>query len=364
MTSSFADTPAPPAMGTVETLVVDSDVLRGNPLGDPCTRRIPVWLPPSYHSTDHATADDARAMRYPVVYLLAGYGSTGSSLFQGGPWAPTLAERLGRLVQSGAMGELIVVAPDGLNRYGGSQYLDSSATGLYESHICAELIPAVERQFRAVRHRDGRAIAGRSSGGFGALVLAMRHPDLFSAVASHAGDGYFELSIAQDLPKAFRSLRRHGGIDGFLRHFDAAPAKRPEDVATMMVLAISAAYAPDRGQPHGFALPFDPHTGEIVPAVWQRFKAWDPVTMVATHAEALRRMKLVFLDAGDRDEWALDIAARVLADRMRAAGVNVEHEEFEGGHMGTSHRYEVSLPRLAAALGARPAPHQPDQPPT
>jgi enterochelin esterase family protein len=77
--------------------------------------------------------------------------------------------------------------------------------------------------------------------------------------------------------------------------------------------------------------------------------------MIAAHAEALRAMKLVYLDAGTRDEWALDIAARVMAARMRALGVAVEHEEFEDGHMGTAYRFEVSLPRLAAVLGARPA---------
>jgi enterochelin esterase family protein len=308
-----------------------------------------VWLPPSYHTAA------ARSRQYPVVYFLAGFGSTGGSLFQGGPWQPGLAERLARLVQSGAMGEVIVVAPDGFNRYGGSQYLDSPATGRYETHLCDEVVRAVEGRFRAIAHRDGRAIAGKSSGGFGALVLGMRHPELFSAIASHAGDAYFELSVLQDLPKAFRSLRRHGGIDGFLRHFDAATSKRPDDVATMMMLALSAAYAPDGSHPHGFALPFDPRTGEIVETVWRRFKAWDPVALVSTHAEALRRMKLVYLDAGSRDEWALDIAARVLADRLRALGVPVEHEEFDDGHRSTAYRYDVSFPRLAAALGATPA---------
>lgn len=337
---------APHLAGSVETLVIESAALRDNPLGDPFTRELPVWLPPSYHG--------AGSRRYPVVYLLAGFGSTGRSLFQGGPWQPGLAERLARLSQSRAMGEVIVVAPDGFNRYGGSQYLDSPATGRYETHLCDEVIPAVEHRFRTVAHRDGRAIAGKSSGGFGALVLGMRHPELFSAIASHAGDGYFELSVLQDIPKAFRALQRHGGIDGFLRHFEAAASKRSEDVATMMMLAISAAYAPDAARPHGFALPFDLRTGEIVDAVWKRFKAWDPVTMAATHAEALRRMKLVYLDAGSRDEWALDIAARVLADRLRALGVHVEHEEFDDGHRSTAYRYDVSLPRLAAALGATP----------
>jgi S-formylglutathione hydrolase FrmB len=333
--------------GRIETLVVDSTALAGNPLGDPAQRSVPVWLPPSY--------DREPGRRYPTIFWLAGFASTGVSLFQGGPWQPSLGDRLERLIAAGRMGEVILVAPDCFTRFGGSQYLDSDASGRYETHLCGEVIAAVDARFRTVAAREARAIAGKSSGGFGALVLGMRHPDLFGAIASHAGDGYFELSIAQDIPKVFRTLRRHGGVTGFLRHFDAAPTKGSEEIATIMMLAMSAAYAPDPRASHGFALPFDVETGEIIPEVWRRFKAWDPVDMITGHAEALRTMKLVYLDAGTRDEWALDVAARVMAARMRALGVAVEYEEFEGGHRGTGYRYEVSLPRLAAALGVRPA---------
>jgi S-formylglutathione hydrolase FrmB len=328
-------------------LVVDSSALAGNPLGDPARRSVPVWLPPSY--------DREPGRRYPTIFWLAGFSSTGASLFQGGPWQPSLDDRLERLIAGGHMGEVILVAPDCFTRFGGSQYLDSEASGRYETHVCGELIAAVDARFRTVAAREARAIGGKSSGGYGALVLGMRHPELFGAVASHAGDGYFELSIAQDIPKAFRTLRRHGGVAGFLRQFDAAATKRSEDFTTIMMLAMSAAYAPDPRAPHGFSLPFDLETGEIVAEVWRRFKAWDPVEMIARHAEALRGMKLVYLDAGTRDEWGLDVAARVMAARMRALGIAVDHEEFEDGHRGTAYRFEVSLPRLAAALGARPA---------
>jgi S-formylglutathione hydrolase FrmB len=328
----------------IETLTVDSAVLAGNPLGDPARRHIPVWLPPSY--------DSAPRRRFPVIYWLAGFTSTGWSLFQGTPWQPTLGERLERMIASGRMGEVIVAAPDCFTRFGGSQYLDSAASGRYETHVCDEIVSEIDRRFRTVAAREARGIGGKSSGGFGALVLAMRHPDLFSAVASHSGDAYFEVSIAQDVPKAFRVLRRHGGVAPFLRHFDAAPTKRTEDVTTMMMLAMGAAYAPDPTQPHGFALPFDANTGQIVDAVWRRFKAWDPIELVEQHAAALRQMQLVYLDAGTRDEWGLDLAARVLAARMRQLGVSVEHEEFDDGHMNTAYRYEVSLPKMAAVLGA------------
>src|SRR3569623_1395672 len=298
--------------GRTEIFTIDSEALAGNPLGDPARRNVPVWLPPSY--------DQAPERRYPVIYWLSGFASTGAAFFQGGPWSPTLAERLDRLIAAGRMGEVIVVAPDCFTRFGGSQYVDSAATGRYETRLCAELI---------------------------------------AALASQAGDSYFTLSVTQDFAKGCRTLRRHGGVASFLRHFDAAPVKRSDDMATIMMLALAAAYAPAPAAPLGFALPFDEQTGALRPDVWRRFLAWDPAEMIATHADALRRMRLVFLDAGTRDEWALDIGARVMASRMRALGIAVEHEEFEDGHMNTSYRYEVSLPKLAAALGAHPGAQAP-----
>jgi S-formylglutathione hydrolase FrmB len=333
--------------GTVVVETMESRALVGNALGDPATRRVAVWLPPSY--------EQARDRRYPVVYWLAGYAGTGEMLFQGNPWQPGLGQRLDRLVDEKVLGELIVVAPDGFTRWGGSQYLDSPVSGGYETHLVREIVPEIDRRFRTQATREARGIGGKSSGGYGALVLAMRHPELFSAVASHAGDMYFELSLLPEFPAAVRTLRRHGGVDGFLAHFDKAVTKGSGDFSTIMVLALAAAYSPDTALPGGIALPFDQETGEIDDGVWRRWKAWDPIEMVAAHAEALRRMKLIFLDAGMRDEHALDLGARILAGRLRALGIPFHHEEFDDGHRGTAYRYDVSLPLIAAALGAAPA---------
>jgi enterochelin esterase family protein len=326
--------------------IVDSRALAGNPLGDPTARRVAVWLPPSYVA--------APQRRYPVIYWLAGYAGTGEQMFSGTPWQPGLGDRLDRLAGSGAMGEAIVVAPDCFTRWGGAQYLDSPAVGHYETHVVREVVPAIDARFRTVAARDGRAVGGKSSGGFGALVLAMRHPDLFAAVASHAGDMYFELSALPDLPVAVRTLRRHGGIDGFLRKFESSEKKDGADFTTMMVLAQAGAYSPDPARANGIALPFDLDTGEIDWPIWQRWKAWDPVEMAAPHAEALRRMKLIFIDAGTRDEHSLDVGARIFVRRLRLLNIDCEHQEFDDGHRGTAYRYDISLPKLAAAIGATP----------
>jgi hypothetical protein len=330
--------------GTVRIETIDSEVLRDNPLADPTRRRVAVWLPPSY-----ASAPDRR---YPVIYWLAGFTGTGEMMFQSTPWQPGLGERLDRLVGQGKMGEAIVVAPDGFTRLGGGQYLDSPSSGAYETHLTAEVVPAIDSRFRTRATRVARGIGGKSSGGFGALVLAMRHPRLFSAVACHSGDAYFELSVFPDIAKTVRTLRKHGGVEGFLRYFDATETKRPDDITTIMLLALGACYSPDPTRPRGIALPFDLETGEIDWVVWRRWKDWDPIEMVGAHADALRALSLLFIDAGTRDEWALDLGARILTRRLAALDVRFEHQEFDDGHRAINYRYDVSLPKVAAALGA------------
>ncbi len=165
--------------GRVEMLRIESDVLKGNAAGDPHVRTVPVYLPPSYN--------DRPERRFPSAYVLTGFTGRGRMLLNDNLWNPPLDARMDALVATGC-GELILVMPDCATRYGGSQYLDSSATGRYETHLVTELVPLVDRRFRTMAAREHRAILGKSSGGYGALVQGMRHPELFGAVACHSGD--------------------------------------------------------------------------------------------------------------------------------------------------------------------------------
>jgi enterochelin esterase family protein len=264
------------------------------------------------------------------------------------PWSEGIQPRFDRLAASGAVGPMIVALPDCFTRYGGAQYIDSAATGRYEAHLWQELLPAVRAKFSIGRV----GVAGKSSGGYGAIVQAMRHPEIVSAVASHSGDMYFDYCFPPHFPAAVRELRARGGPRAFLDHFAAAPKKREGRLFDVMcTLAMAACFSPDASE-LGFALPFDLETGEIDHAVWSRWLAWDPVRMIEhpPHAEALAGMRLVFLDAGTRDEFQLDLGARVLSGRMRRLGIGHRHEEFEDGHMNIPYRYDVSLPLLYRAL--------------
>jgi enterochelin esterase family protein len=318
-----------------------SDVLRGNAMGDPHERRVPIYLPPDYETS---------SARYPVVHFLAGFAGGGTYLLSESLWGETLPQRIDRLVRAGTIRPMIVVFADCLTRLGGSQYINSAATGRYEDHLIAELVPYIDATFRTDAARERRAVMGKSSGGYGATILAMRHPEVFAAAVDHSGDKYFELCYKADIPAAVAALARFDHSPArFLAGFPQPPTERGRNWFTLVnMLAMASCYAPNPASDVGFDLPFDPRTGELRDDVWARWLAHDPITLAAAHAEALKRLQLYFLDCGRWDEHHLQLGNRIYSQRLTALGVPHVYEEFDGGHMNVAHRYELSLQRLSA----------------
>jgi len=335
--------------GTVDRVRFRGASLEGNALGDPVERELLVYLPPSYA---------ASTRRYPVVMVLPGFAATHESLLNFKPWEPNLLERYERLLTAGC-GEALLVLPDCFTRLGGSQFIDSPAMGRYQSYLADDVLALIDARYRTIRRRESRAIVGKSSGGFGALRMGMDRPDRFAVIGSHAGDCAFELSIRPRFVEVAPIYERHGGAGGFLRHIEArgAPGSQGEFHA-LELLALAHAYAPIAGEApdgSGGELPFDARTALLDEARWARWLAHDPAERsLHPDGHGLHHARLVFLDAGKSDEYGLQFGARILAERLSRSGVAVAHEEFEGGHMGTAYRYDVSLPRLIAALEHEP----------
>src|SRR5262249_31942038 len=116
------------------------------------------------------------------------------------------------------------------------------------------------------------------------------------------------------------------------------------------ILAMAACYSPDPAAPLGIALPVDPYTCERVSEVWARWLAWDPIENVGRYADNLRRLRLVYGDCGTTDEFNLQFGARIFTRRLADRGIPHEYEEFDDDHRGIQYRYDVSLPKLVAAL--------------
>jgi len=324
----------------VERFPLESEALRGNPLGDPACREVIVVIPPGY---------EEGGRRFPVLYLLAAYAGLGASLLHRACWEEGIDQRLARLFAQGCPPALVVL-PDCSTRYGGSQYVNSNALGRYADHVVREIVPAIDRRYRTAAGPEGRGLLGRSSGGFGALHLALENPGQFGAVACHSGDLGFDLCYPPDFPVCAGELARAGGVRPFVERFLAGPVHSSQEFTAISTLAMAAAYSPDPRADAGFELPFDLETCETRPDVFARWLAFDPIGRVAARARALRELRLLFVDCGRRDEHHLHFGARRFARECRAHSVPIEHEEFDGGHRGTSFRFDVSIPKVARAL--------------
>jgi Putative esterase len=331
--------------GRLDEQVVESKLLQNNPLNDPSERPLWIYVPPGY--------DDMSAHRYPTIYILQGFLGHLGMWRNRFPFQQPFIETADQIFANGLAPPTIVVFVDAWTAYGGSQFLDSTGTGKYHSYLCNEVVPWVDIHYRTLADRDHRGIAGKSSGGFGAMVTPMLRPDLFGGLANHAGDALFEYTCFSKFPICLRLLRAYGGdIERWWEDFQGRPPfTKPADLPLLILRGMSACFSPrEDGTPE---LPFDPRSGIFRPAVWQRWLAWDPVRMVPKHGAAMRSMRAIWIDSGMADEQYLDIGAQAFRKALADAEVSpdsVYFELFPGGHGGLDHRYGASLSWLARRL--------------
>ena len=352
--------------GRLDEHILDSSVLRGNPLGDPSGRPIWAYLPPVY--------DAEPERRFPTIYLLQGMTGQLDMWANRSAFRPTVPESIDALFagEAGAApAAAIVVFVDCWTSVGGSQYLDSPGTGRYHTYLCDEVVPWVDGRFRTLAAREHRGIAGKSSGGYGAMITPMLRPDLFSGLATHAGDGLFEVCYQPEFAECARALRDHydGSFDRFWADFRSRPPmSKPDDGALVNEWAMASCYSTD---PDGTVrLPFDPATGELLPEVWERWLRWDPVRMARTAdgTAALRSMRAIWIDAGKRDEYFLDLGAEAFRRECLAAGAReagtpelrpraaadagpeLYFELLDAKHGAIEYRYPLALAWLADRL--------------
>ena len=330
--------------GTIRVERLESAVLKGNLPGDPHERDLYLYLPPGY---------DSGTARYPVIWCLSGFSGRGRMLLNDSTWEPGLGDRMDALIAAGRAKPAILAMPDCFTHLGGSQYLNSPALGRYEDYLVEELVPFVDSRLRTLAGRDHRGVMGKSSGGFGAISLGMRRAEVFGAVACHSGDMDFATCYARDFAPAQRAIHRAGGVEPWLRRYFGSRRKAGSDMGVLNIIAMAATYSPNVGAPPAYCdLPFDPETGALDANVWKRWLAFDPPLLVERCADALRSLRLLYIDCGTLDEFHLELGARQLARRLRGLGVPHEYEEFDDGHMSIPYRYDASLPRLTSALAS------------
>jgi S-formylglutathione hydrolase FrmB len=329
-----------PLRGTVDRLTVESERLAGNPLDDPATR--PLWV---------YRAPGAGDGPVPSVYVIQGFSGQLDAWANRFAFEPTMLERLDAMFANGECPPALVVFVDAWTSYGGSQFLNSSGTGNYLDYLCDDVVSFIDARYPTEASRDHRGLAGKSSGGYGAMVVPMLRPDVFGAFASHAGDALFEACYLPEFPHHARMLRDdfEGSWEVLFERLREADHGAFERFRPFETYGYAAAYSPDPAVPGRALVPFDAH-GRLIEDVWAQWLAKDPVRMAPERADALRSMRCICLDAGRSDEYYLDLGAQAFAAELDKLGVQHTLELFDGKHGGLTYRYPGAIRELVRAL--------------
>ena len=301
---------------------VHGESLEQTVTGENPDRTVAVYLPPSYHS--------APERRYPVVYLLHGIGGTHRDWTipwsTGGATWNTIQDVMDREIAAGRLGEFLIVAPDQMTRGGGSFYTNSIVTGRWEDFTVVELIAHVDARYRTLARAESRGVAGHSMGGYGAIKLGMKHPDVYSAVY---GISSAILGWAADLSAE---------NDEFRRASLATPASlNPRgDFWPAAILCLAQAISPNPERAPFFVdLPFVMRDGRLGPSepAFSRWQEQMPLFMLEDHADNLRSLRGLHFDVGRDDQFTHIVPTnRRFSARLEALGIPHVHEEYNGDH--------------------------------
>ena len=204
--------------GRFDEHAFESEVLKGNVLGDPHVRPLWVYVPPGY--------DDDPERRYPSIYVIQGLTGQLDGWRNRTPFRKNFPELVDELFAKGESPPAILVWVDAWTSLGGSQFVDSPGTGRYHTYIVDELVPWVDEHYRTMPEAAHRGISGKSSGGYGAMVNPLLRPDVFGGLATHAGDALFEMCYLPEFRKSVRVLRDQydGSFERFWEDFRSRPA--------------------------------------------------------------------------------------------------------------------------------------------
>lgn len=297
----------------LEVITVNSRALKNNPLHDPATRPVPVFLP----------AQATNGARLPVIYYLPGFGNSADSFIR---YSNVWLKLTQKIADEITPMNLVVV--DGKTRWGGSQYLNSAAQGNYEDFVCDEIIPAVEARHPTATSGVRRIIAGHSSGGFGALRLGSSRQKLFDAVIAMSPDS--------DFPTSHLPLVTVAAVTNVplaeIEKIAAGTTPVPKSGDLTYALALSAAYAP-RGFPHRgeFEWLYDAH-GNFRSKVWQRWLDNDPLTIVRKNPKAFADNQAIYLEGAAKDEFSANVGARKIFEVLQTRLARCAFYEPPGHH--------------------------------
>lgn len=316
--------------GKIVQVKFHSQALESNLLGDSPNREVSVYLPPSY--------EKKIKKRYPTVYLLHG-NSPSESAADFNPatrWINEVKSKtvehdpqqgiqsiMDSLIVNGKAKEMIIVMPNGRNKYRGSHYVNSPVTGNWADHIAKDLVSFTDDNFRTIKDRNSRALAGYSMGGRGTFILGMKYPNVYSVIYAMSGG----VMNFRKLPSTPKNIEEWENVLK-LKNLKGA------DWRSIRTIGLSAAFSPNpKKEPFYVDFQYQLVNGKLkpVPEVQKRWQQFDPVRMVDSHKNALLKLNGFRFDCGRFDSIVLE-HNRALVKKLISAGIPHEYDEYDARH--------------------------------
>ena len=263
-----------------------------------------IVLPPSYESNPDST--------YPSIYFLHGFGLDYS-------WYGSLVSVFEDMMASGEIRESILIKPDGfVIPYLGSMYTNSDYNGQFEDYIIQDLISHIDGYYNTIDNSSYRAIMGHSMGGYGAVKLSVKFPELFQVVASHSGPIALENAILDLIP----ILLDETGILGY----------QPwNGTVSLFMYSASAAFSPDVDDwPYYVDLPVD-YYGNVIDEVWDLWLGHDALTLAQENIANIQSIRF-YMDCGDQDYYLFYYHSTSFSEFLDEENINHVYEIYPGDH--------------------------------
>lgn len=303
------------------------DMMFSPALGE--VRRVDVFLPTGYDAADPT-------VRYPVIYFLHG-ASLGLDTYSG----------VVPLILSGVFGPValrpsIIVLPDGdAPPYEGSFYTNSELYGSFEDYIVADVVSYIDSTYNTIAVREGRALIGHSMGGFGAMKLGLKHPDVYRAVAAHSGPLDFN-RIEDMIPSV---LAENGSGPPYSYVFG-------QGAFTDLTFSMAGAFSPNISQSPPIDFPLNDQ-GVLIDSVFARWQQHNPAEIAATLAP--NSNLAIYFDCGTEDELLLFPLNTSFKDSLIELGIPFRFEYYSGGHADKIiDRILISLAFVDSVFGELP----------
>jgi enterochelin esterase-like enzyme len=299
--------------GSVERIKVHGKGLEGNLEGDSPDRDVSVYLPASYKSNP--------TRRYPVVYFLHGYTDNDAQWYGLVKHWINLPNIVDSVFKTGNAKEMIIVTPNAFTRYQGSMYSNSITTGNWEDYVAKELVSYIDRHYRTIPKAESRGLSGHSMGGYGAIRIGEKHPEIFSSI--------YLLSPCCLTPDVSNlpDTQRIAKMEAIKTVADFEKA----DFGTKIAFASAAAWSPDPTNPPLYlALPVK--DGQLQANIQAKWIANRPLANLDQYITNLKQLRAVAFDAGDKDQ-SIAASITVLDKELNKYKVPHSFEIYSGDHL-------------------------------